>query len=75
MNVPPLNMARQRVPSVSVLINMISMRIRQIIAGQRPLVKTNNPNEDIEDIAIREISEGKLVAEIDFAKSLAEKTP
>jgi len=67
-------MARQRVPGVSVLINMISMRVRQIIAGQRPLVKPNNPNEDIEDIAIREIADGKIVAEIDFTKSLAEKT-
>jgi len=67
-------MARQRVPGVSVLINMISMRVRQFIAGHRPLVKPNNPNEDIEDIAIREIAEGKIVAEIDFTKSLTEQT-
>ncbi len=69
MNVPPLEMARQRVPSVPVLINMISLRVHQLIAGHRPLIKPENPHEDIEDTAIREIAEGKLVAEIDFEKS------
>ena len=73
MNITPLDMARQRVPSVSVLINMISQRVRQLIAGQRPYIKQDNPNEDIENIAIREIVEGKIVAEIDFAKSQTDK--
>lgn len=75
MNIPPLEMARRRVPSVSVLINMISMRIHQLIAGHRPLMKPDNPNEDIENTAIREVAEGKLVAEIDFTKSQTEKGP
>lgn len=74
MNMTPLDMARQRVPGVSVLINMISMRVRQIITGQRPLVKPKSPDEDLEDIAVREIADGKLVAEIDFEKSKVNKS-
>ncbi len=73
MNVPPLEAARQRVPSVPVLINMISLRVHQLIAGHRPLIKPESKYEDIEDTAIREIAEGKLVAEIDFEKSRPEQ--
>lgn len=73
MKTEPLETARQRVPSISVLINMISLRVRQLLAGQRPLVKPESPNEDIEDIAIREIAEGKIVAEIDFGQSEPEQ--
>ncbi len=32
-----LQAAKHRVPGTSVLINMISMRVRQLIGGQRPL--------------------------------------
>ena len=67
MNIELLETARQRVPSMPVLINMISQRVHQLIAGFRPLVKPEKPNEDIEDIAIREIAEGKLVVEIELA--------
>jgi len=68
-----LDMARRRVPGVSVLINMISLRVRQLIAGHRPFIKQDNPNDDIENIAIQEIAEGKIVAEIDFTKSQTNK--
>lgn len=61
-----LQAAKHRVPGTSVLINMISMRVRQLIAGQRPLLKPQK-DEDLEDIALREVAEGKIVAEIDFA--------
>lgn len=61
-----LQAVKHRVPGTSVLINMISMRVRQLIAGQRPLLKPN-PHEELEDIALREVADGKLVAEIDFA--------
>ena len=60
--------AKQRVPNTSVLINMVRMRVRQLIRGQHPLVKTESPVDDLEDIALREIGEGKLVAEIDLSK-------
>ncbi|MGI6086592.1 MAG: DNA-directed RNA polymerase subunit omega [Kiritimatiellia bacterium] len=61
-----LQTAKHRVPGTSVLINMISMRVRQLIAGQRPLLKPQK-DEELEDIALREVAEGKIVAEIDFA--------
>lgn len=75
MNLSHLEAARRRVPNVSVLVNMVSKRVRQLILGERPLVKVENPYEDREDIALREIAEGKLVAEIDLthAPAAAEK--
>ena len=66
MNLSYLEAAKRRVPNVAVLVNMVSKRVRQLILGERPLVKVENPNEDREDIALREIAEGKLVAEIDL---------
>ncbi|MDD5677535.1 MAG: DNA-directed RNA polymerase subunit omega [Kiritimatiellae bacterium] len=66
MNLENLNAAKQRVPNASVLINMVSKRVKQLIFGDRPLVKPAHPDEDIEDIVLREIADGKLVAEIDF---------
>ena len=74
MNILLLEAAQRRIPSVPVLINMISQRCRQLIAGHRPLIKPENIHEDVEDTAIREIAEGKLVAEIDFTKAQAETT-
>ena len=69
MNLELLNAAKLRVPNVSVLINMVSKRVKQLIFGDRPLVKPAHPDEDIEDIVLREIAEGKLVAEIDFSQA------
>ncbi|MBI2437685.1 MAG: DNA-directed RNA polymerase subunit omega [Lentisphaerae bacterium] len=69
MNLNNLEAAKRRVPNASVLINMVSKRVKQLVVGDRPLVKVENPNEDIEDIVLREIAEGKLVAEIDFSQA------
>jgi DNA-directed RNA polymerase subunit K/omega len=52
-----------------VLINMVSKRVKQLIFGDRPLVKPTHPDEDIEDIVLEEIAQGKLVAEIDFSQA------
>jgi len=52
---------------------MVSKRIKQLIAGFRPYVKPSGPNEDKLDIALREIAEGKIVAEMDFAASADDK--
>ncbi len=73
MNVKLIESARRRVPNVSVLINMVSMRVRQLIAGQRPLIKLENRDEELEDIALREIADGKLVAEIDFTNAASKE--
>ena len=69
MNTQLPQAAKRRVPNISVLINMISMRVRQLIKGQRPLIKPDNPNEELENIVLKEVAEGKLVAEIDFTKA------
>lgn len=73
MNIQLLEAAKARVGSVPVLINMVSKRIKQLIAGFRPYVKPSGPNEDKLDIALREIAEGKIVAEMDFAASADDK--
>ena len=69
MNLESLDAAKRRVPNASVLINMVSKRVKQLILGDRPLVKPSHPDEDIEDIVLREIADGKLVAEIDFSQA------
>ena len=73
MNKQLLKEASARIPSVPVLINLVSKRVRQLNAGLRPYVKPAGPDEDKLDTALREIAQGKLIAEIDFeaAKSTA----
>jgi DNA-directed RNA polymerase subunit K/omega len=65
MNIALLEQAKARVPSVPVLVNMVSMRFRQLNEGMRPLVKPF-PEEDRLDLVLREIAEGKLQSEYDF---------
>jgi len=67
MNIELLELAKRRVPNTSVLVNMVSKRARQLIAGNRPMVKLESQKVDFEDIALQEIAEGKLMAEIDLA--------
>ncbi len=66
LNIELITAAKLRVPSVPVLVNMISKRVRQLNAGHRPLVKPK-VGEEMTDVALREISEGKLIAEVDFS--------
>lgn len=66
MNAELLEKAKQKVPSVPLLINMVSRRVRQLNAGMRPYLKPLSPNEERVDIALREIVDGKLTAEIGF---------
>jgi len=55
--------ALQRVPNIELLINLVSRRVRQINQGQRPLTHVEPRLEPV-DIALKEISEGKLSYEI-----------
>lgn len=66
MDVEMLEKARVRVPSVPVLVNLVSKRVRQLNLGERPFVKPRSMDEDKADIALREIAEGLLIAEVDF---------
>ena len=62
-----LEQAKTRVPNIPILINMVSKRVRQLDAGFKPYVRKISPEEDRVDIALREIAEGKLTAEIDYS--------
>lgn len=66
MNLELLEQAKARIPGIPVFVNVVSKRVRQLNAGERPYVKPAFPDEDKIDIALREIAEGKLVAEVDF---------
>ncbi len=70
LNTQLLESAKARIGSVPVLINMVSKRVKQLNAGFRPYVKPSGPNEDKLDIALREISEGKIIAEMEFSEAV-----
>ena len=74
LNIELLEQAKARVPSVPVLVNMVSKRVRQLNAGFRPYVRPLSAEEEKVDIALREISEGKLIAEMDFSAPEKEKS-
>ena len=66
MNAELLKKAHEKIPSVPVLVNLISKRERELINGAKPLVKPDSLDVDKVDIALAEVAEGKLIAEIDF---------
>lgn len=66
MNSELLKKAHEKIPSTPVLINLISLRERELIAGAKPLVRPTSLDEDKCDIALREVAEGRLIAQIDF---------
>lgn len=66
MNADLLEEARKKVPSIPLLINLVAKRVRQLNAGYRPMLKPQSREEEKVDIALREIIEGKLTAEIEF---------
>ena len=51
--------AQLRIPNPELLINLVSRRVRQLAQGHRPLTQTD-PRMDFSEIALKEISEGKL---------------
>ena len=62
MNVGLLEQAKARINNIPLLVNVISQRVRQLNAGQRPMIK---PEKDMSnmDVALTEVAEGKLQAE------------
>ena len=66
MNAELIEKAKLKVASVPLLVNIVSRRVRQLNAGMRPYLKPLTPNEEKVDIALREIVEDKLTAEIGF---------
>ncbi len=66
MNFELLEQARERVSNVPILVNMVSKRVRQLNSGLRPYLPRLGPDEENCDVALREIVEGKLIAEMVF---------
>lgn len=60
-------MAKERMNNVPLLINVVSRRVRQLNGGQRPMVKPEHQHVSNMDLAVREIAEGKLTAEMAFS--------
>ena len=58
-----LEPAQQRVPNPELLVNVVSRRVRQLAQGHRPLTQTD-ARMDFSEIALKEISEGKLTYEL-----------
>jgi DNA-directed RNA polymerase subunit omega len=67
-----LEPAQQRIPCPELLINVVRRRVRQLVQGHRPLTQID-PRMDFSEIALKEISEGKLTYELaDEAEAVPE---
>lgn len=60
MNPKLVNEALKVVGNANLLTNVVSLRVRQLCREDRPLVEVTSVHEDVADIALREIVEGKL---------------
>jgi DNA-directed RNA polymerase subunit omega len=58
-----LESAQQRISNPELLVNVVSRRVRQLIQGHRPITQTDS-KMDYAEIALKEISEGKLTYEL-----------
>jgi DNA-directed RNA polymerase subunit omega len=76
MNPELCKKALEKVVNPNVLVNLISRRVRQLVAGgggsSRPLIKTIE-NLGFADIALREIVEGKMGWELPEANVFNEQ--
>ena len=62
MNSILLDKAIKVVPNIGLLVNMVRLRVRQLLAGARPLILVA-PGLGLSDIALSEIAAGKLDSE------------
>lgn len=58
-----LKQAQQKVSDPNILINLVSRRVKQLKYGMKPMVESLEKLEP-EDIALREIIEGKIDYEL-----------
>ena len=58
--------ALRTVPDPNILINVVSRRVKQLRRGSRPLVESLEKLSP-EDIALREVAEGKISYELHTA--------
>jgi DNA-directed RNA polymerase subunit omega len=66
--------AQLRIPNPELLINLVSRRVRQLAQGHRPLTQTD-PRMDYSEIALKEISEGKLGYEFPIDAEVLPEVP
>ena len=69
-----LEPAQLRIPNPELLVNVVRLRVRQLVQGHRPLTQTNAQME-FSDIALKEISEGKLGYEFPDEAEFVPVTP
>ena len=69
-----LEPAQQRIPNPELLVNVVSRRVRQLAQGHRPLTQTD-ARMDLAEIALKEISEGKLSYEMDTEAEVSPEPP
>ena len=58
-----LKAAHEIIPDPNILVNLVSRRVKQLKFGQRPLIESLE-RLDPEDIALKEIIEGKISYEL-----------
>jgi DNA-directed RNA polymerase subunit K/omega len=64
MNFEYLTQAEEKIGNIPTLVNLVSYRTRQLIRGERPMVKRDFPEQDNHDVVLKEIVEGKLTVEM-----------
>lgn len=69
-----LEPAQLRIPNPELLINIVRLRVRQLAQGHRPITQTD-PRMEFTDIALKEISEGKLGYEFPDAAEFVPEAP
>ena len=65
-----LRNARKVIDDPTILVNVISLRVKQLKRGYRPLVESLEKLSP-EDIALREVAEGKISYEVASPEDLA----
>lgn len=58
-----IKQAQKIIPDPNILINVVSRRVKQLKMGQRPLIESLE-RLAAEDIALREVIEGKITYEL-----------
>ena len=63
MQITLLNNALTVIPSQQLLVNIVRLRVRQLMRGHRPLIPTP-PGMGLADVALSEVIAGKLGYEV-----------
>ena len=67
-----LKNAQKVIEDPNILVNVVSMRVKQLRRGSRPLVESLE-KLSAEDTALREIAEGKITYQLATAEDLARR--